>query len=81
MKRVFTNIEDGIQFFMLVNQFIRVTNEIKRIHDLKVKYADSPDQEDQLKKDLDYYLNEKAVLLGMFVEILLKSIEFVEDKK
>ena len=63
----FKKIDTAIVFFMLVNQFRRITGKIEELHD-RSTYADCNIEERD--KSLLYYQEEKARLLAMMKDCL-----------
>ena len=74
----FKDIGYGIQFFMLVNQFRRVTKKIEELHDIKVR--EDVDQR-TIHNSLNYYQKEKEILLGLFESCLANTITVPEKEK
>ena len=74
----FKDIVYGIQFFMLVNQFRRVTRKIEELHDIKVR--DDVDQR-TIHNSLNYYQKEKEILLGLIESCLMNTITVPEKEK
>ena len=76
-RRRFRLQQHGIQFYMLVNQFKRVADKIEGLHDRKT-HRDSQ----LIQEGLDYYLQEKELLLDAMYNCLLCSfLVGVEETK
>ena len=80
-KRRFDNIKTGIEFYMLVNQFLRVAYKIEQAHDTKLKERLTEDDKN-LKETLKYYQDEKEILIGrMFSCLAHTSLVLEEEEK
>ena len=74
-KIKFKEVNTAIIFFMLVNQFRRVTGKIEELHD---KRSSKDCDKDETTKSINYYQSEKARLLSMMKDALDKTEEYTE---
>ena len=94
VKRIkFTSFPAGIQFFEHVNQFKRVTDEIKKIHDTKMQQiqhnirslgdniSSLGDNISSLEEGLSYYTLEKELILGMMKDLFDNHTEEVKQEE
>ena len=62
----FESFQAGIKFYVYMKQFLRVTEEIKRLHDARL----NPNvDKDEIISGLAYYLKEKAIILSEIYDL------------
>ena len=74
-KLEFTSFRAGILFFVLVGQFQRVSDEIKKVHDGLL--AGNVDK-DKAQETLDYYQKEKSIVLAEMAKLLVNDAKVKE---
>ena len=74
-RRKFVFQEDAIDWYMLVKQFSRVAGKIEGLHDLLAQQGKSK----EIDNALEYYLDEKEILLHKMNTCINKSQLFKKD--
>ena len=74
----FKTFEDGIQFYMLVNQFKRVADKIEKAHDMKLNVNCNMAEFDETIK---YYQLEKSIILKKMKDLFDFHSEPVSEGK
>ena len=70
-KRVAKNIEQGINLYMVIQQWVRVTKKIEEGHDKpQSHWGDSDNAQVNKDKYLSYYKDEQGRLNGAILAIL-----------
>ena len=76
-KRKFKTFSHGIDFFMLMNQWRRVSDEIKKLHDM---VAENEAVAKHKLSGIKYYKVEQSILLGKIHQLVTHGSIEVEDE-
>ena len=77
MKLAIPKSSDRVEWFMLVNHWLRVATKIEEIHGWRLEKETDPGVANE---SLTYYKNEQAILLGK-MKAILDTAEPVAEKE
>ena len=79
-RREFTNMTDGVELYVWIQQFNRISKKIEGLHE-KIENLEAPDglHYEEIQEALKYYKYQKSIILSKLYDCMLNTKPIFKD--